>query len=278
MLRLLLATLLLFHLAIARAETPADYSETLALMRDACLAEDDVATALINTDDRSLVVTMKDGLTLTAYPDNLQLLLRTATTPAERASLIQKHTNALLETARREGSKKWYDSKDLLAVVRPASAVPTSATSPPARLPFVAGLSIFFAFDTPGNIHYASQKAVANLAPSNEALLAFAMKNFAAKGLAAKIEGKDPYFVIIDGNYEATVLLDRAFWDQQDEKLGVVIVAPIARDLIIFADRWVPGKEQVLRKVADKYFGQVPYPLTDKLLMWVNHRWVELPE
>ncbi|MFO1176415.1 MAG: DUF1444 family protein [Paracoccaceae bacterium] len=280
MIRLFLACILMLHVSAAAAESPPqkNYSDTLALMRDAYLTHDEVANAVINTEDQSLLVTMKGGLEVISYPDNLHLQLNAAKTPEERAKFLQKFIAAGLDSASRDANKSPQDSKNLLPIIRPTAIASGQPTVNMARLPFAADLSIFFVFESANDMSYAQQKDVAALASSGDELLTLALKNFAAKNIKPKIEGKNPYFVVLDGNYEATVLLDTAFWDKQDETLGQIIVAPIARDLVVFADRSIPGQEHMVRWIVNKYFDQSAYPLTDKMFSWVDHRWVELPE
>lgn len=109
-------------------------------------------------------------------------------------------------------------------------------------------------------------------------MLDLAQENLAAKFAAVTIEGKGPYFIVLDGDYDASVLLDTAFWNKQDEELGEIIAVPLARDLLVFADRSVPGQEDVVRNFVEKWKGELPYPISERLLAWRQGKWEELKD
>ncbi|MGB3148407.1 MAG: DUF1444 family protein [Paracoccaceae bacterium] len=265
-------------LAVADVPRPESYDDTLALMRDAYLSHEEIESAVINAEDQSLTIKLKSGTELRAYPDNLHQLLQAEPSAAERERVLEEFVAPALSKFAGSAEKADRDRSSILPVIRPTAMMKELPdASELATLPFAADLSVFFVFDSPDEMSFVLQSEVKELSGDQDDLLRLAQQNFSALDVKPVVDGEGPYFVTLDGNYEATVLLDTAFWKTQEEALGEVIVAPLARDLVLFADRSIPGQEDIMRDLIAKYIDQVAYPLTDRLLLWNDGGWVELP-
>lgn len=102
-----------------------------------------------------------------------------------------------------------------------------------------------------------------------------ALANLTARDWPLQIDGAGPYMLILDGTFEASMLLLPDLWDQIEQQVGPVVVMPLARDLVLFAPKEDPELISALIGIAAEHFGQAAYALSDRPIVRTAQGWVD---
>jgi hypothetical protein len=140
----------LFGLSPAQAQTKYPYQQTLILMRDEVLKHQEVASATIDAERQLLRVIFKDEAQVTFNPDNLDILLKAATSQADREETLRNFVAGFVSL--HEGIL--LDPKHVLAVVRSVSIADQFPPDTLASVALVADLSIFFVIDGSDSLRF----------------------------------------------------------------------------------------------------------------------------
>lgn len=273
-LAVLIALWVLAAPAMADVARPATEADTLVLMRDTLISLDAVETAEIDTEDRSVKASGPDGLEFVSYPDNLHRNLQLAETDAERQEILDQFVSGLVETFAATALDEPKDREAILPMIRPVDfATGLEGGAAPLSAPFAGDLRIFYAFNNPKTLSYVTPEDAQALGLDAAALAALAAENFARQGWQPEVAGDGIFFLDFDGTFEASFLLDRKLWETVDEQLGQIVMAPVARDLILFTDAEWDGAEAALRKSAAELATQVSYPLSTLIYEWRDGVW-----
>lgn len=257
---------------VARPETVAD---TLDLLRGAFLAKASVTRADIDRQDMSLSYAIDANGPFRVFPDNLHTLLREAGTDAQRQQILDDFTLALLDP---EAERRPLDPSLILPVIRTANFDRTAGPDEAiVSAPFAGDLRVFYVFNYPRTISYVSQAQMTAMGLDAARLRELAFGNFAAQGWQPRIEGEGLFLLAFDGTFEATFLLDPTLWDVLDVQVGRLLMVPLARDLVVFADGDWDGMETALKGLGPDMRDRLPYPLSETLFEWRAGAWHALP-
>jgi uncharacterized protein YtpQ (UPF0354 family) len=157
----------------------------------------------------------------------------------------------------------------------PADVV-LSADDSPVSSPFAGDLSIFYAIDKGPIYEFISEKTLRLLTLSKEELHRLAVDNLTQTEKEIRLhKGDNFFFVICDGNLEATLVLHEGIWDYVSEQIGGdVLVSVPARDLLLISGT---KKEEIsaLKKKACECIEKVDHPLSSKLFLRIGNGWKE---
>lgn len=127
--------------------------------------------------------------------------------------------------------------------------------------PLAEGLHVFYVFDYEDSVQYVSADDLARLELAPRELRGIAVKNLSEMLTDLKREGNDRWwFMVADGNYEASLILLDGLWNKQNfEVNGEPVVFVLARDTVL-----IIGSEDTeafieASKLADEAAAQWPY-------------------
>lgn len=169
--------------------------------------------------------------------------------------------------------------KAILPVLRPASILDgLPQMKDVVSAPFVADMVKLYVFDSPNLLAYVTTQDMQRLGLDANMIDALALQNFQTRFSKVNIDGDSIYIISLGGNYGSSFMLARSTWEALDEKLGQVIVAIPARDVLVFTDRANEGAEAALRRLTDKLYGEFDHPLTRTIFLWDRKNgWTALP-
>jgi uncharacterized protein YtpQ (UPF0354 family) len=256
---------------IARPETVQD---TLVLMQGSFAADPRILSAEIDRADAALKLTTPENQLLTAYPDNLHRNLQAAADDAVRQQVLDSFTATSLDAGLQavQGADR-IDLEKILPVLRVTEFARLEGNAPLSRS-YVGDMSIFVVEDLPGGVSFLTDDALVELDLTETDLFRRALENMYEQNWQPRLEGGDGVFVmLLDGNYEATLLLIPEVWQQLDEIMEEVVVAVAARDLVMIADTGVPGAVDRLRGALPTPEENISYAISNRLLVWREARW-----
>ncbi len=271
----------LLTLSVAQADIakPKALSDTLALMADALQQEDLISEVTIDHADQSLAVTYTDDSEITAFPDNLHAKLSSAGSDAERQTIFDEHIATIIAVYHQQDEAlSPADHAQIYPVLRHRDyRTFTDSQSPEAKLVTAGSIGdtdILFVLDSPKSVQFIKEGDLAALELDMKALEEVARTNLARKKQELRVEGGGPYMLILDGFYEASMLLDDALWDSIEDQVGAVLLAMPNRDLIFFLPAATPDAEKTLRGLIAEYGAALPYPLSDHVFRRNGSDWV----
>jgi uncharacterized protein YtpQ (UPF0354 family) len=119
---------------------------------------------------------------------------------------------------------------------------------------FVADLRVFHVIDQPTMMRHFTNADLAKLAVSPGDLCDHALANLKTKSEKIEILGDGPRMLFLDGVFEVSLLLHSRLWSDLSAKAGQIVLAVLARDLVIFVDGSVAGQVDWLRERAGEEF------------------------
>lgn len=143
--------------------------------------------------------------------------------------------------------------------------------------PLNSDLSIVYAHDSERNIRYLQARELDSLGVHRDQLQATALENLQRiipqPRIHEVIEGM--YLVTVDGTYESSLLLLPAWWttNRFNVKGDIVVAIPRREVLMVTGSRETEGLPR-MRALAQRYYTEGPYELTDRLFAFRNGRFV----
>jgi uncharacterized protein YtpQ (UPF0354 family) len=255
----------------AEVSRPENIAQTLEILADAYRASGSFDQVTVDANDMSISVTTPDGGQYSSFPDNLHQLLLNAPDEFERKKVLDSFVASLVE--RLAAIDAPQDVSRIVPVVRAADFGLELAENGPVSDAFVGDLRIYYAFDNPRSISYVNDSSLVDLGLSRDQLADLAAANVAKLGWTPEIDGDGIWFLVFDGNYEATFLLDEAMWTGLDVQLDRIIMMALSRDLVMFSDAAFDGAEAQMRAYADQTFQGLGYPLSNLMFEWGADGW-----
>jgi uncharacterized protein YtpQ (UPF0354 family) len=135
--------------------------------------------------------------------------------------------------------------------------------------PYNDELLIVYAEDTPNDIIYPAPDRLQKLNLSTADLQQLAFRNLRRLMPTPKVQFSDGLLWIrAGGSYDTSLLLLEDFWNETKHDVPGEIVAAIpARDCLVVTGNQDPGRVEVLRRVAQTIEAQAAYPLTSRLFV-----------
>jgi uncharacterized protein YtpQ (UPF0354 family) len=222
-------------------------------------------------------VTSATGKTATVYPDNLYRGLLNTTSPAERASVLQDYVQgALLALAQADTDLPLAVGK-VYPVLRPANYLPKATLSSLPHQAFPGGLTEFWAMDTDSAIISLSFDQITKAGMDLDHLKRAGLANLTARLAEVQIKRFDGIrMVVLDGTYESSLVFLPALWQGLDDRMGRVVVAVLARDILLLADGDDQSQIATLRRVAKGASTRFEHPISEDLFLWTGSDWQAL--
>lgn len=253
---------------------PETLDDTLALQLEALNSDPRIIAPVIDPTDKSIRFSLGGDTPYIIYPDNLHKLLQGAESDASRQavldSFIQRSLGGLFDAT----AEAPIDPATILPVIREGNFGKIDDGDPPVSRVLAGALSIFLVQDLPTSLSYIRASDLAGLGLEEDAAFALAQSNQAARQWMPKIEGDGLYFLQLDGNFEASLLLDNAFWDFVEAEIGPVLLTASNRDVVLFGPKDDPEARRILTQLAQKYVTEGSYALSAQLMVRQDGGWV----
>jgi uncharacterized protein YtpQ (UPF0354 family) len=283
MLRLFAAFALMLGLAtVTRADVPRPDNprQTLALLDAAIRQADPQLDVVRDNATLALLITLPDGAVATVSPDNLHINLQAADGEAARAGVLADFVAGILGSVADMSAAATTDLPlaQIMPVLRAYDFLqdPDAATLP--RQDFPGGLTVYWVVDLPTSTKSVSDEALAASGLTAMELAERALENL--RRYATDVQHVDmggAAGLVLDGYYESSLLLLPEIWQDIDRRLGTVVVAPIARDIVVYFDGEDPVALADMRGFAQAQFARVAYPISADLYRWEGDHWTLLP-
>lgn len=145
----------------------------------------------------------------------------------------------------------------------------------PVLAPFVAELVVMYAFDHPDRFEYITRRRLREIGLSESDLQALALANLPRRLPKIEMHGASPcHMITAGGNFEATLLLLDALWDQLAEHLpGEPMAVVPARDLLFVTGSGHAQAAEFLEHVANQELEDPRHALSRCLLVRRGGRW-----
>jgi hypothetical protein len=144
--------------------------------------------------------------------------------------------------------------------------------------PLAADLLITYALDLPGAFMMANRSMLAEIGVRPEEARPVAIENLRRQLPEIGFAKHGPIQrVVTGGNLEACTLLAERLWDDcAAEMEGEIVAAVPSRDVVLFCSSSAPDAVAAMRQLAAEVFGaETTHRLTERLLVWRTHRWLE---
>ena len=142
--------------------------------------------------------------------------------------------------------------------------------------PLDADYRILLALDTDDSISVPPLKDLQILEMSETELLTLAVDNFRRKYFdkISVEQGDGIHMVLLDGNYETSVLLLDEYWEKESGRLqdNIIAVSP-ARDLLLYAQESNADAVRQIIRVAEDNILSLSNAISDKPLIWRDGLW-----
>jgi uncharacterized protein YtpQ (UPF0354 family) len=157
------------------------------------------------------------------------------------------------------------------------SAMPLSEYDSPILTNLGNGLLVAYVVDEDSSFSYAQGRHLRAAQLSIEQLHQAALANLSllVKENAQVKQHGNIYAVLMDGNFEASVLLIESFWSQWYCNLapnGFIAALP-ARDLLAFGDQANALAVEELKQLCARAAGRVDHPLSSDLFRRIHNSW-----
>lgn len=263
--------------AHAEIPRPASEQDTLHALAEALESLDDILRVDIDAADRSVTYyTQKDGQEVKAgqsFIDNIHPLMRSAQTDTERQVTMDGFVQSI--AANLQGQPD-LDKTQILPVIRNKDFSNGLSGTAPVSRPFLADMRVFYVQDLPTQINYINDDHLLDLGLSLDALHGLALENAAQRRWQPRFEGDGIYVPVLDGNFEASLLLLPDLWADIDADLGTIGAIVAARDVIIFGDIEQPGLLDAMKNIVARNEGQLSYAISVTPIQWTGTDWAEI--
>jgi uncharacterized protein YtpQ (UPF0354 family) len=258
----------------ARVAEPSELSDTLHILAEALTTAMPGFKIIVDDTDLSILIKKSDGVELRVNPDNLHLSLRAAATDDERQSILDDYVRVFTAAGVTRSAVDPIDTAKILPVIRGGFVLDQVGPDFMPYRAFEEGLIVYWVVDSDTSTQSVSFEDVAALGLSQAEIESIASENIALKANDLEgIEAGEFVMLKLDGYYESSLLLVPELWQELDASMGRVVVAPIARDLVLLGDADVPGQTENLAAIAAEEWPKAAYPITTELLVWETDHW-----
>lgn len=258
--------------ALSEVARPETLDDTLRAMAGAFEETGLFTSVEIDWEDKSVALRSEQSDNQTSYPDNLHKSLQNAESDDERQAILDQFILAISDSIQIQ-NPDGLDVANVLPVVRHIDFGANGGNTGPVFDPLVGELGIFYVIDMPASLSYLTAEKLEELKIDRDELAGLAAKNFEKRGWEPKLEGDGIWMLTLDGNYEASFLLDTPFWQNIDNQLETVLMIALARDVVLFTDASFDGAEDQLRRISNENFAGMNYQLSPEVFVWVEDRW-----
>jgi uncharacterized protein YtpQ (UPF0354 family) len=228
--------------------------------------------------ERELKIKLPNGSELTAYLDNAW---NEAAKDAEnRVDIVKRYMVGVTaaQSSTSEDSEP-PDTNNIVAVIRDSQfAAQIKSDKPGNKIvsePLVADLSVFYAIDEEGRIHYLTENDRAKLNLGLPALRKLAMTNLKRLLPEVSRKGSAPVFgFVADGNYESSLLLSDKLWEEEAKNVeGDIVAAVPSRDVLVFTGSKSKDGIATVREVVSQVEKGGDHLISSTLIVRRNGRW-----
>ena len=245
------------------------------------LQQMNTAVGIEDIDALEFVVTTEEGGEHKAFLDNAyDLYLQDE---AALQEIMDQYATALLESVTREHTELLPENivpvvKDMawLAEVKRVTAEQGQESEPNLfTRPFVEGLIVVYAEDTPSNIRYVGREDIEGTGVDLEEVAALSIDNLVQRLPQIETHGGDGlYMVTAGGIYEPSLLLIDDMWNADNfEVRGEIVVGVPARDVLLVTGAEDAGNLEKLVALGEEIYAESPYRLTTNLYVWRDGAW-----
>jgi uncharacterized protein YtpQ (UPF0354 family) len=282
MLRTLLATTVIWAASLVMAEVPRPQTrlDTLHLMQDALTAADPNLNISLNAEELLLTIPLANGSPLQLSPDNLHISLQSAPSAKDREATINAYVTGYMEVIAQAGDTgAGAPAFDMVRpVLRGREYAELVAEGSVPFMAFPGDLIVYWVIDSPNSTESFSAEHLAVSGLTQDALAELALENLRIYGAALEHMDMDGAWMLrLDGYYESSMMLVPEVWQAIDAKLGTLVAAPIARDLVIYTDADDPVMLTNLRATAREAFAELPYAISPDVFRWNGTGWDVMP-
>lgn len=141
--------------------------------------------------------------------------------------------------------------------------------------PLAEGLHVFYVFDYPDTVQYVTVEDLTRLDLPARELRGIAVSNLRAMMTDVKREGGERWwFMIADGNYEASLLLLDGFWDERNFAVqGDIVVFVLSRDTVLVIGSEDAQAYDAALRLADEAAREWPYFISPHAYVHVEGGW-----
>jgi uncharacterized protein YtpQ (UPF0354 family) len=262
---------------VPRPETTLD---TLMLMDAAIRQADPELNIVVDEGAVNLKVVLPDGTEAAINPDNLHINLQAASDDAARSAVLGDFVANTLDavSGMSETSSADMPLDRVMPVLRAYDFLqePEASTLPTTEFP--GGLTVYWVIDQLTSTQSVSDEQLAASGLTQAELGARALENLRKRAEDIQlVDMGGSTGIVLDGYYESSLLLLPEFWQDIDTRLGTVVAAPLARDVVIYLDGDDAAAVANVRDIVRTQFGQVAYPVSSDLFRWDGDHWTVLP-
>ncbi len=275
--RIVFIQALVVFLAGASQLLALDINDTLKWLKDALETQDTVVAVEISTTERSaLNVTLSNGETITAYPDNLHDEISLIDTEDERKQAVLTHASRLVAAeVLEEIDLAGQTLKLVMPVIRSSES---QGRSYPGAIHehLWKDVFVFFVLDQPDQVRFLERSMVKDAGFSVSKIRALAIENFEDYlHSGVTVESMNSFHVVsVDGYYESSLLLLDTFWSQVQDRYDTPVVAAVpTRDLLIFAESGDRKAVADMTGFIDVIWADLPRKISRDLVVWTGSGW-----
>jgi uncharacterized protein YtpQ (UPF0354 family) len=264
-------------------------------IREPLLTEDAFAEQVLRAlrrRGRGVVVTgsLADGFTVKLGPKTITIFvantyLRYRADPANKKTYIDDFVESVHENLTREAAhqvervipvikdRTYID--EILKAFANSKGPDGSPKNGPYFEEYVEELIVLYAEDTPRNIKYVTEESFADYGLNKETIRQRALENFARLFPHVEILGNQGFFMLrVDGNYEASCILDRALMERIAKMVSgeLVMIVP-SRDLVLLTGTKEEAGIERLRKGVARAFPDNGYRISSSLFVYAGGTW-----
>ncbi len=270
-------------ISISKATNEQYTLDDIAKAATSQLRSNDTVVSVKREAEDTLIVSFSDGEEVSFFLGNLYVTANDSTENVDE--ITARYVSVILNSVGVEEERAPDQiRKNLFPIVRHidyANAIKTFVKDAADRheyfvKPLKADYRILIALDTDESISVPSLKDLQILRMSETELLSLAVDNFRRK-YSEKISvehGNGVHMVLLDGNYEASVLLLDEYWEEESGRLRdkIIAVAP-ARDVLLYAQESNTNAVSQIIQLAEENISTLSNAISDRPLIWNDGLW-----
>ncbi|WP_353314414.1 hypothetical protein [Shimia sp. NS0008-38b] len=230
-------------------------------------------TVEIDTENWAVTLTTETGEHQVFFPHNLAAQLQQESSLAEQEALIDRYIMVGLGASQSATSDTVLDKGGLRLLVRTRDFLEVLGAEAP-TLPLPGELAVFLAEDSPEHVAIVTADKLRASGLTQTEAFGIALRNTDVAVGVPEITGQRIYMLSLpDDTYVASLLVVPRVWVPFEEAFGEVVVAVLARDLVLVVDGRDASAVADLRKLASDIEGELAYPLTKQLFVRKNGVW-----
>ncbi|MFY0618751.1 hypothetical protein [Shimia sp.] len=230
-------------------------------------------TVEIDTENWAVTLTTETGEPQVFFPHNLAAQLQQESSLAEQEALIDRYIMVGLGASQSATSDTVLDKGGLRLLVRTRDYLEVLGAEAP-TLPLPGELAVFLAEDSPEHVAIVTADKLRASGLTQTEAFGIALRNTDVAVGVPEITGQRIYMLSLpDDTYVASLLVVPRVWVPFEEAFGEVVVAVLARGLVLVVDGRDASAVADLRKLASDIEGELAYQLTKQLFVRENGVW-----